>query len=391
MSAALQGIKILDLSRLLPFNYCTMMLADLGADVLKIEEPKIGDYMRWLPPKLKNENAIFLMANRNKKSMTLNLREERGKEILRELIKEYDVLFESFRPGVMKKLGVGYDELKKINPRLVFCSSTGYGQDGPYNFRPGHDMNYISIAGILEATGKHTGAPVIPGIPVADMSIGIFSAFSMLAGIIERDRSGEGQYIDISMTDCMVSYNMANIANYVASQQSDNAEILGLTGEVPCYNVVKTKDGKFISLGNIEDKFWMILLELIGLEELKDAQFASGEEAKKAMDKIQDVFLTKTRKEWLDLMEGKDICYAPVNDIDDLMVDPQVKHRKMILEMDHPVEGKIPTIGFPFKFSKTPAKINTTTPSLGQHTDEILKKLGIQDKEIAELQEKGVI
>jgi len=391
MTAALEGIKVLDLSRLLPFNYCTLMLADLGAEVLKIEEPEIGDYMRWMPPKLKKEGAIFLMANRNKKSMTLNLRDEKAKEILRTLVKEYDVLFESFRPGVMKKLGVDYDNLKEINPRLVFCSSTGYGQDGPYKDRPGHDMNYISVAGILEATGRHTGAPVIPGIPIADMSIGIFSAFSILAGVIARDRTGKGQHIDMSMTDCMVSYNIANIANFIASRQSPGLEILGISGENPCYNVFKTKDGKFISQGNIEDKFWINLLKLIGREDLKEYQFATGEKKEEVMDELQKVFLTKTRKEWLELFEGKDICYAPINDAEDMMTDPHVQHREMIKEMEHPIEGKVTTVGFPFKFSETPAEIKTPTPTLGQHTEEILKGLGYKDQDIKELREKKII
>ncbi len=391
MSSALEGIKILDLSRLLPFNYCTLMLADLGAEVLKIEEPKIGDYMRWLPPKLKEEGAVFLMANRNKKSMTLNLREEKAKEVLRRLVKDYDVLFESFRPGVMKKLGVDYESLKEINPGLVFCSSTGYGQDGPYKDRPGHDMNYISVAGILEATGRHTGAPVIPGIPIADMSIGIFSAFSILAGIIYKARTGKGQYIDMSMTDCMVSYNIANIANYIATRRSSETQILGVAGENPCYNVFKTKDGKFISQGNIEDKFWINLLKVIDREDLKDYQYATGDKKEEGMKELQKVFLTKTRKEWLELFEGKDICYAPINDVEDMIADPHVRHRGMIQEMEHPVEGKVTTVGIPFKFSETPGKIKTPTPTLGQHTEEILKGLGYNDQDITEMREKNAI
>ena len=390
MATALEGIKILDLSRLLPFNYCTLMLADLGADVLKIEEPNKGDYMRWMPPVLKKENAIFLMANRNKKSMTLNLREEKGKEILRQLVKEHDVLFESFRPGVMKRLGVGYDNLKEINPGLIFCSSTGYGQDGPYKDRPGHDMNYISVAGILEATGRHTGAPVIPGVPVADMTIGIFSAFTILAGILARERTGKGQHIDVSMTDCMVSYNMINIANIIMSQQFPGLS-LDITGGLPCYSVFKTKDDKFISLGNIEDKFWINTLKLIGREDLKEYQFATGEDQQKTLDELQKVFLSKTREEWLDLFEGKDICYAPVNNSEDLMNDPHVKHREMLLETEHPVEGKFTTVGFPFKFSETPAKMRTPSPTLGQHTDETLKSMGYKDEDINEMREKGII
>jgi len=391
MTAALKGIRILDLSRLLPFNYCTMMLADLGAEVLKVEEPKIGDYMRWMPPKLKKEGAVFLMANRNKKSMTLNLKKDKGKDIIRQLVKEHDVLFESFRPGVMDKLGLGYEALKEINPKLVFCSSTGYGQNGPYKSRPGHDMNYLSVAGILNASGQSEKVPSIPSIPVADMSIGIFSAFSILAGIIESNRTGKGQYIELSMTDCMVSYNMINIAGYIARQQSENVDDLGITGDTPCYNILKTKDNKFISLGNIEDKFWINLLKLVNREDLVKYQYAKGDDAKFAIDELQKIFLSKTRKEWLALLEGQDICYAPVNDIDDLIDDPQVSKRDMLLEMEHPVEGKIKTVGFPFKFSKTPGEIKTPTPTLGQHTDDVLKILGYSDKQIAELKEKKVI
>ena len=391
MTAALEGIKILDLSRLLPFNYCTLMLADLGADVLKVEEPKIGDYMRWMPPKMKEEGAVFLMANRNKRSMTLNFREEKAKEILRQLVKEYDVLFESFRPGVMDKLGVGYENLKEANPKLIFCSATGYGQNGPYKDRPGHDMNYISVAGILEATGRHTGAPVIPGIPIADMSIGIFSAYAILAGIIARGRTGEGQYIELSMTDCMVSYNMANMANYIAAKQYPDTEILGISGDNPCYNVFKTKDGKFISQGNIEDKFWINLLKLIGREDLKEYQFATGEKHKKAMDELQKIFLTKTRKDWLELLEGQDICYAPINDVEDMIADPHVKHRKMVQEQEHPVEGKITTVGIPFKFSGTPGEIKSPSPTLGQHTEDVLTGLGYKEQDIKEMRDKNVI
>ena len=391
MTAALEGIKILDLSRLLPFNYCTMMLADLGAEVLKVEEPNTGDYMRWMPPKLKKEGAVFLMANRNKMSMTLNLREEKAKDILHQLIKEYDVLFESFRPGVMKKLGVSYESLKEINPRLIFCSATGYGQDGPYKSRPGHDMNYISVAGILESTGRHTGAPVLPGIPIADMSIGIFSAYSILAAIIARERTAEGQYIELSMSDCMVSYNMANMANYIAGKQYPDTQILGIAGEDPCYNVFKTKDGKFIAQGNLEDKFWNNLLSLIGREDLKEYQFAKGERYEKAMDELQRVFLTKTRKEWLDLLEGSEICYAPINDVEDMINDPHVKHREMVVEQEHPVEGKITTVGIPFKFYGTPGEIRSPAPTLGQHTEDVLRGLGYNNQDMEEMKKQNII
>lgn len=388
---ALEGIKILDLSRLLPFEYCTLMLADLGAEVLKVEEPKIGDYMRWIPPILKKESALFCMLNRNKKSMSLNMRDEEGKEIIRKLVKEYDVLFESFRPGVMKKLGLNYDSLKEINPRLIFCSATGYGQSSPYKHRPGHDINYISIAGILEATGRHTGAPVIPGIAIADMSIGIFAAFAILAGIIARDRIGRGQYIDMSMTDCMISFNTMGVSSYISKKLSSDSLIIGATGEEPCYNVFKTKDNKFISLGNIEEKFWINLLRLIDREDLKEYQYASGEKRDKAMDELQDIFIQKTREEWMDLFDGKDICFSPVNTMEDVFSDPHVKHREMLVEMEHPVEGKVTQIKSPFKFSETLVEIKMASPVLGEHTAEVLRGLGYDEHRIDELRELGTV
>jgi len=391
MSGALEGIKILDLSRLLPFEYCTLMLADLGADVLKVEEPKIGDYMRFIPPILKKESALFCMLNRNKKSMTLNMREDEGKKIIRRLVKEYDVLFESFRPGVMKKLGLDYESLKEINPGLVFCSATGYGQNSPYKDRPGHDLNYISIAGILEATGMHTGAPVIPGVPVADMSIGIFSAFAILVGVIAKNRTGKGQYIDMSMTDCMLSYNIWGVSSHFSKQVSSDAVTIGCKGDEPCYTVFKTRDNKFISLGNIEDKFWVNFLKLVDKEDLKKFQFASGEKGKEAIDTIQKVIIQKTREEWLNLFEGKDICYSPVNSIEDVLSDPHIKQSGMIVEMEHPVEGKIPQMKSPFKFSETPVEINTPSPALGEHTDEVLKFIGYDKQGLDELKKNGVI
>lgn len=390
MGVALEGVKILDLTRLMPFEYSTLLLADFGAEVLKVEEPKVGDYMRWMAPKLKKESGIFCMCNRNKKSMTLNLKTEEGKNIIRKLVKKYDVLFESFRPGVMKKLGLDYDSLREINPRLIFCSATGYGQSGPYYDRPGHDINYISIAGILEATGKHTGKPVIPGITISDMAIGIFSAYAMLVGIIARNRTGMGQYIDMSMTDCMVSFNMLGIASYISKKYYGSSS-LDVTGETICYNVFKTKDNRCISFGNLEERFWTNFLKLIGREDLKEYQFTLGEKRDQIMDELQKIFIQKTREEWLTLLEGQDICYSPVNTIEDLLNDPHIKYRQMFFEMEHPIEGKVMQVRSPFNFSETPVEARTPSPSLGEHTEEILKDYGYSSKEINELRGRGVI
>lgn len=394
MTGALDGIKVMDFSRLLPFEYCTMMLADLGADVLKVEEPKKGDYMRWLPPKNKNEGYIFLLANRNKKSMTLNFNAEKGREIVCQLVGKYDVLFESFRPGVMDGFGLGYKDLRKINPRLVYCSSTGYGQTGPYKDKAGHDANYIAVAGILGVTGRHTGAPVIPGIPIADMSIGIFSAYSILAGIMARDRTGKGQHIDVSMTDCMVSYNTIPLAHHFAGQEygmGKSSDSLEITGHALWYNCFETRDGKHLFLGNLEKKFWINLCKAISREDFVDFEFATGKKRDEIMAEMRNIFLTKTREEWLKIMEGKDFCASPVNSLEEVISDPQVKARQMILDVDHPVEGTIKQIGFPYKFSETPGEIKMPPPVLGQHTNEVLADFGYTKDDIRDLEEKGII
>lgn len=386
---ALKGIKVLDLTRLLPFAFGSMMLADLGAEVLKIEEPDKGDYMRMMGPKHKNESYIFLLCNRNKKSMSLDLRSTEGKEIFFRLVEEYDILLESFRPGVSDRLGIGYEKIRQKNPEIIYCSATGYGQSGPYRDRPGHDINYISIAGILGVTGRHLGIPVIPGIPIADMSVGIFLAFAALAGMMARERTGEGQYIDIPMTDIMVAYNMFHVGVYLS--QSEAGEELNITGGAPFYEVFKTKDGKFISFGNVEKKFWDNFCEAIGRVDLKPHQFAVGSKKDEMMSELRELFLSKTREEWLALFKGKEVCCTPVNSVEEVFHDPHVMERQMFQEMDHPVEGRIKQIAFPLKFSKTPSNLRLPPPVLGQHTVEILGKLGYDEKRIEELRKAKVI
>lgn len=389
---ALSGIRVIDLSRLLPGPYCSMMLADLGAEVIKIEEPGRGDYLRDFPPKQKEDSAFFLAVNRNKKSMTLNLRSARGREILFDLVKDADVVLEGFRPGVIDKLGIGYKDLEKVNPMIVVCSISGYGQDGPYVNKAGHDMNYLSIAGITGITGTRDGKPVLPGIQIADVGGGgMLAAYCILAAIIGRDRVGKGQYIDISMMDGAMAWLCMYAGKYFADGRTPRPSNELLTGQFACYNVYKTSDGRYISLGALEPQFWVAFCEAVEREDWIKEQYAGGERKEELIAEVGELFLAHTREEMAEFLKDVDCCCEPVNNFDEAFSHPQVVHRNMVVEMDHPVEGKIRQLNFPGKFSETPAELKTPPPTLGEHTEEILKELGMTDEEITGLKEEKVI
>ncbi|MGQ9723364.1 MAG: CaiB/BaiF CoA transferase family protein [Candidatus Jordarchaeum sp.] len=391
----LDGIKVLDLTRLLPGGYCTLLLADLGADILKVEDPFLGDYVRWYPPIVGQESAMHHLLNRNKKSITINLKADKGREILYKLVEKYDALIEGFRPGVAKKLGIDYEKLEDINPQLVYLSLTGYGQDGPYRDLPGHDINYIGIAGILGITGERNGPPVIPGVQIADLSGGMFAAFSLLAGIISRDRTGKGQYIDYAMLDGVVSWLTVHAAAYFVEKTNPKRGEMLLSGALPVYNVYETKDGKYISMGSLEDKFWRNLFKAIGREDLGkiDESFRTMQLDKldTVTEELRKIFLTKNRDEWVKMLWEHDICVGPVYTFEETFNDPQVKTRKMVVELDNPEVGKLKQTGIPIKFTKTPGEIKMRAPHLGEQTKEILLSLGYSEEEIKQLKNEQVI
>ncbi len=369
----LQSIRVLDLTRLLPGPYCTMILADFGAEVIKIEEPNIGDYGRNWEPKVYGDGAFFHSLNRNKKSVALNLKESDGKEQFLKLVEKADVVIESFRPGVMERLGLDYETLKKVNPGIVYCAVTGYGQTGPYASMPGHDINYISYAGLLHFMGGRGGKPTVPAAQIADLGGGAFPAtVGILLALLEKQKSGKGQFVDISMMDGVISWLQTLLPNYFASGQMENRGELMLSGGKACYEVYETKDGKFISVGALEEKFWREFCKVIEKEEFIPLLNAPRTEQYRLMYEIQQIISTKTQDEWMQLFCQVEACVSPVLSLEELSEDPQVQAREMIIETKHPQGGKLKHIGIPIKLSKTPGSIRTVAPRLGEHSDQTL-------------------
>jgi crotonobetainyl-CoA:carnitine CoA-transferase CaiB-like acyl-CoA transferase len=389
---ALSGVKVLDLSRLLPGPYCTLMMADYGAEVIKIEQPGEGDYIRWRKPGINGIGARHLTINRNKKSVELNLKTEEGKEIFKKMAVEADVILESFRPGVMERLGVGYEEISKINDGIVYCSLTGYGQTGPYRNLPGHDVNYIGYSGILGLIGERNGKPIVPGVQIADIGGGALLSLSAICmALFHRERTGKGQYIDVSMLDGAVTWIYAAVSDFFASNEVPERGKNRLDGKYACYDVYETKDHKYISVGANELKFWKKMCELMGKPEWIELHEAPDDVQLQLKKDLAAVYKTRTQKEWVDLLKYEDTCVGPVYDMDEVFEDPQIIARNMFTKMQHPTAGEIKQIGFPIKFSKTPGVIQSHAPLLGEHTDEILSSLHYSSKQIELLRENGVI
>ena len=392
MVRALDGIKVLDLSRLLPGPYCSMMLADLGAEVLKVEDPALGDYARQREPQVAGVGGMFQILNRNKKSLTLNLKHPEGVEIFYKLTKGADVILEGFRPGVMDRLGVGYEKIRQINPRIIYCSLTGYGQDGPYKDLVGHDINYLSYGGVLGISGPNDGAPMSAGVQIADIGGGgMMAVIGILTAIIAREKLGKGQFIDISMLDGVISWMANHAGDYFASGKVPKKGEGRLGGGLACYTVYETRDGKYISIGALEEKFWANLCRILGKEEFIAGQYDYGPKQEEIKAELSKLFLTKERDEWVRLLNQVDICASPVYNLDEVFNDPQVRYRNMVLEIEHPTAGKIRQINNPLKLSETPPAIKTPAPLLGEHTEQTLKELGYSPEEISRLRQQKVI
>ncbi|MEM1885025.1 MAG: CaiB/BaiF CoA-transferase family protein, partial [Candidatus Jordarchaeales archaeon] len=389
--APLEGITVLDLTRLLPGPFCSMILGDLGADVIKIEPVGVGDWTRWVPPFVKNESAIFLSVNRNKRSMTLNLRSEEGLEIFYKMVEKSDVILEGFRPGITKKLRIDYETVREINPRIIYCSISGFGQSGPYAGKSGHDINYIGIGGILALTGLRNETPVVPGVPIADLAGGMAGVFGILAALILREKTGVGIYIDVSMLDVIVSWLSIYAGIYLIGGLNISRGSNILAGAIGSYGVFKTRDGRYLTLGILEEHFWKNFCKAVERPDLENYPYLLIEKGEELHKIIQEIIEGRTLEEWLKVFEENDVPCGPVNEICQVFLDPQVLHREMVVEVEHPRAGKIKQVRFPLKFSEEWCMIRRPPPMLGEHTEEILKELGYSVEEIGELRRKGVI
>jgi len=387
----LEGIKVLDLTRLLPGPFCTMFLADFGAEVIKVEEPGKGDYGRWSPPLFKGTGARHLIVNRGKKSLTLNLKKPEGKEVFLKLVRQADVLVEGFRPGVMDRLELGYGHLKKVNPGLVYCAITGFGQNGPYRDRAGHDLNYVSIAGVLDNIGASNGPPVISGIQIADLGGSIMALVGILMALLGREKTGRGEMIDISMTDVSFMLGINAAAQYAALKQNPRRGRERLTGGKACYQVYRTGDDRYISIGALEEKFWAGLCRALGRDDLIPELDAPPARQKELIEILQKIFLTRTLDGWVQVLEPADTCFAPVLTMDEVFRNPQLQSREMFLEAEHPVLGMLTQLGFPIKLKEMPGRITSPAPEMGEHSTEILSGLGYRAEDIDSLRQNGVV
>jgi crotonobetainyl-CoA:carnitine CoA-transferase CaiB-like acyl-CoA transferase len=391
----LEGIKVIDLSAVMSGPFCSQLLADFGADVLKIEPPGTGDMMRdFGPPFVKGESYYFLLHNRNKRSMTLNLQSAKGIEVFRKLATTADIILENFRPAVKRKLKIGYEDLKGDNPRLIYASISGFGQDGPYENRAGFDLIAQGMSGLASVTGWKETGPVRVGVAIGDSLAGIFATYGILLALFEREKSGKGQRVETSLLEGLVAVLGFQAAKYFGSQE--RPERLGNDhGMVAPYGTFRTKDGYMnIAAGN--QAMWTRLAKTLGLEQLtNDERFLTVAERVKNLAElarlIEEKLAEKTNKEWEALLDEAGVANGPILHIDEVFQDPQVLHQEMLLEMDHPRAGKIKTLGFPVKLSQTPAQLKGPPPYMGQHTEEVLQELGYSPREVEIMRKEGVI
>lgn len=375
---ALEGIRVLDLSRVLAGPYCTMMLADFGANIIKIEPPVVGDDSRAFGPFVGKESAYFMSLNRNKRSMVLNFKNQKECDLFKEMVKQADVVVENYRPGTMEKFGLGYEELKKINPKLIYAACSGFGHTGPYRDKPAYDIIVQAMGGIMSITGPENGEPTRVGASVGDVMAGMFTAYGVMTALFHRERTGEGQKVDVGMLDCQVAVLENAIARYVTS-----GSVPGPLGNrhpsITPFASFTAKDGHII-VGAGNQRLWERLCNILECPELiNDERFKDNGSRTAHVNELtsilNEIFTNKTINEWLGVLEEAGLPCAPINTVDRIVNDPHIAARNMIVEVEHPIAGKLKMPGVPVKMSATPGAVETHAPLLGQHTNEILKEV----------------
>lgn len=391
MNGALTGLKILDFSTLLPGPFATMNFADMGAEVLRVTTTARPDIMDVTPPLLPGQkfSAASAQVGRNKKTLTLNLKDPQAVEIVKKLIIEYDILVEQFRAGVMEKLGLGYETLSKLNPQLIYCSLTGYGQNGPLADRAGHDINYLALSGVLGYSGRRESGPSLYGIQIADLAAGSNNVMiGVLAAVICRHSTGIGQHVDVSMLDGVVAFNAMSGPGYLATGEAPPREG-GMVNGGSLYDFYETKDGGFISFGGVEPKFWQDFCNTIGRPDWLKLGVMAGDKVKA---ELKGIIKTKTRDEWAALFKGADACLEPVLSLEEALGSEVVKARQMVVEVPTAEGGVLRQIGSPYKFSATPVQFRRAgRPATENDTVEVLKHIGYTQNEIDQMDANGVL
>jgi crotonobetainyl-CoA:carnitine CoA-transferase CaiB-like acyl-CoA transferase len=383
MSGALDGIRVLDLTRYIPGPYCTMLLGDLGADVIKVEEPPLGDPTRILPPAVGEESAAHACLNRNKRSIVVDLRRDEGVEVVRRMARDADVFVEAFRPGALSKRGLGAEALRAANPGLVYCSVSGYGQDGPLASRAGHDVNYAALGGFLGTNTGADGRPVLPLAQVADMAGALVATLGILAALHARERTGYGQTVDASMLQGV----LALLTMPAARSLAGDARADELTGTHASYNTYRCRDGGYLAVGALEPRFWKGLCEALGRPDLARRQWKPDAQAE-MVAALCAIFVTRDRDEWARDLAGKDVCVEPVLDLEEALATPQAAG----FLLDQPSAGAVlRTVAPPLRLGGTPVTVRRQAPALGQHSEEVLIEAGYAPEDVKALRESGVV
>jgi len=365
-----------------------MLLSDLGAEVVKLEDPRVGDYIRLYPPFVKGTSVLHMLLNRNKKSISLNLKSDKGREIFYELCSDYDVIVESFRPGVVSRLGVDFETVRKINPRIVYCSITGFGQNTVYSRMPVHDLNIQGMAGVLSLNGSQSEGPGFPALQSADIGGALFATVSILAALLERRETGVGRYLDVSMFECTLFTMITHLARHFGGEKSERGRQM-ITGGEPYYNIYKTLDDKYVALASIEPNFWRNFCCLTGREDLVERQHEEGKTKDGVFEEVRKVLASKPRDEWLKLLMNEETCLTPVLEMQEMLEEDFLVERGIIQEAEYESIGKMRLLGSMPSAERRDAW--SLAPTHGEHTNEILRLMGYDEEDIEKLRKEGIM